>query len=132
MARSFVITPEELSRQGAACFGGKEANVMLCNSDPIGDATVVEWQTLEIASAGYARHTQQLQPGAIDGVTGRLRLPDIVASFTSSGQTGFSFSRVVVYFTGETHPYCVISESPAVPVAPGQVQAYRIAIELGQ
>jgi hypothetical protein len=139
MAQTTVITPKELERQAVLAFGSKTLKVMLCAAtvdaedpeDPpieLGvDNTVAEWQEAEAVGNGYVRFSQVLGSGAYDPTSESYVIPAVDAEFLASS-LGYSYSKVVLYIDGETYPHSIITESPAITLAPGQTQIYRLTL----
>lgn len=130
MALTTTLSTKELARVAAAAYEGEEVNVMLCSVGATGytaETTVANWQSVEQSGSGYVRYTATVGTGSYDSGDGRYELPDIDAAFTATGG-GYSYDRVVVYFTGETYVHSVLSEDPNIVLAAGQTQTYRISL----
>jgi hypothetical protein len=129
MAVSTVISQKELERVAALAYEGETLKVMLCQIGTSGftpQSTVVNWQTVELASAnGYVRYSEVVGTGSYNATSGRYELPTIDAEFTASG-AGLTFDTIVVYVDGATYPHSVITETPNIALQAGQVQTYRI------
>jgi hypothetical protein len=130
MAQTISISQKELKRVAGLAYEGETLKVMLCSVGATGytaESTVANWQSVEQSGSGYVRYSTAIATGAYDATDGRYEMPDIDAAFTATG-TGYSYDRVVVYVDGETYVHSVIAESPAITLAAGQTQTYRITL----
>lgn len=130
MTQVITISKLEQKRVAGLAYEGKVLRVMLCSVGSSGftaDNSVANWQTVELSGNGYVRFSATIGNGSyIDG-EGAYVLPDVDAVFTASS-LGYIYDRVVSYIDGATHVHSVIEESPAVVLAPGQNQTYRLSI----
>lgn len=130
MALTSQISQNELARVAGLAYEGNTINVMLCSVGATGytaESTVANWQSVEKSGNGYVRYSTTVLTGSYDGTDGRYEIPVINAAFTATG-AGYSFDRVVVYFTGETNVHSVLTESPTVVVSSGQTITYQIQL----
>lgn len=130
MALTTVISQAELARVAGLAYAGKTVNVMLCSVGVTGyteNSSVANWQSVEKSGNGYARYSVVIGAGSYNGTTGRFELPNVDAVFTATG-VGYSYDRIVVYFSGETSVHSVLTESPTITLASGQVKTYRLQI----
>lgn len=131
MAQTTTISQQELKRQAGLCFEGKTLNVALASVGATGytaETAVSSWQSVEKSGNGYVRYTSStIAVGAYDAVTGTYKLPDIEATFTATG-SGYSYDRVLLWFTGETYLHSLIAEDPNITLSAGQTQTYKLSI----
>lgn len=131
MALTTTISQSELARVAGLCYEGETINVMLCSVGVTGytaESSVANWQSVEKAGGtGYVRYSTTVGAGGYDGTDGRFELPSINAAFAASG-AGYSYDRVVIYFTGETSVHSVLTESPAITLSSGQTKTYQIQL----
>lgn len=130
MAQTTTISQKELKRQAGLCFEGKTLNVALASVGATGytaETAVSSWQSVEQSGNGYVRYSTTVSVGAYDATTGTYKLPDIDAAFTATG-TGYSYDRVLLWFTGETYLHSLIAEDPNITLSSGQTQTYKLSI----
>jgi hypothetical protein len=129
MAQTISISQKELERLAVLVYEGETLEVMFCQVGLTGytaNDTVANWETIELSGNGYVRYTEVIGTGAWSNVDGAYVLPDIDAEFTSTGY--YQYDRVVIFLTGATYPYAVITESPAITLVSGQTQVYRVSL----
>lgn len=130
MAVSLTISEFELARQAELCFTGQAYEVFLAtNSGSLtASSTYAAWQAVEVASAnGYAPVTGTLSAGSYNSGTARYELPNITATFSSTG-SGYSYNTICIRIGTETYLHSAITESPAITLAAGQSKTYVITL----
>ena len=139
MALTATLSSQEFARISALAYEGLPCTVSLhVNSGALtAESTLADWDAVKLPSAnGYADFTVaslpagDLDPGSDDrweigGTAGANTY--IEAAFTAEG-SGFSFDTVVVRVGSGTYPHSILVEAPAVTVATGQTQTYRIQL----
>jgi hypothetical protein len=114
----------------ALAYEGETLKVLLASVGGSGytaQSTVANWQSVEKSGNGYVRYSTTVGTGSYNGTTGRYELPSIDAEFTATG-AGYSYDRIVIYVDGATYPHSVLTESPNITLAAGQVQTYRVSL----
>ena len=139
MALTATLSTQEFARIAVLAYQGLPCRVSLhVNSGALtAENTIAEWDAVKLPAAeGYADFTVAslpeggLDPGSDDrweigGTAGANTY--IEAAFTASG-AGFSFDTVVVQVGSGEYPHSIMVEAPAVTVAAGQTQTYRIQL----
>lgn len=133
MAITITISQKELKRQAGLALEGKAYEVFLAFNDTTGltaESTYSAWQAEEITGdASYAPVTGTLATGAYDAGDARYELPAVTATFTAAAAgTGYTYDTVCIRIATETYLYGIITESPAVQLAPGQSKTYTIQL----
>ena len=139
MALTATLCPQEFARISSLAYEGLSCRVSLhVNSGSLdASSTIAEWDAVKLASAnGYADFTiASLPTGGLDvGSDDRWEIGGtagantyIEAAFTAEG-AGFTFDTVVIQVGSASYPHSILVESPAVTVAAGQTQTYRIQL----
>lgn len=130
MAATVTISPKELQRQAELALEGKTIEVMLCSVGISGyglNTTVEDWESVEISGNGYSRFTDTVQVGEYNNSAGRYVIPNIEAAFSATG-AGYTYDRVILFFTGETYIHSIITENPNIALIGGQTQTYLISL----
>lgn len=129
MAQTISIGQKELERLAVLAYEGETLEVMLCAAGITGytaNSTVANWETVELSGSGYVRYTQVIATGAWSNTAGAYVLPDIDAEFTSTGS--YVYNTVVIFITGATYPYAIVTEDPSITLSSGQTQVYRVSM----
>lgn len=148
MALTSVIAPPELARIADLCYEGYQVRVSLANLASQGytaSSTVANWDSIKISGNGYADFVDVIETGAYDATDQRYEMGGVAganqyvdALFTASG-IGFSFNSVYVVlrkpdglggYVEELYLHSLLTESPAVSMAPGATITYRIQFAL--
>ena len=141
MTITTTLSKQEFARVSNAAYSGKSCKVFLANNSGAltADSTTAEWLAVKlVATNGYEDYDVASLPsgGLDDGSDNRWEIGEadganqfIVAAFTADGGT-FSFDTVVVVVDSSTYPHSIITETPAITVADGQTQTYRVQILL--
>jgi hypothetical protein len=148
MATTVTISQRELKRVAGAAYEGKRIRVSLANLAAEGytsESTRANWDSIKISGNGYADFTDVVEVGAYDATDARYEMGGAAgantffdAVFTASGGgVGFTFNRIYVVigtsdggggWTEETYIHSLVTESPAITLAPGQSRTYRIQL----
>ena len=130
MALTTTISQKELARVAGLAYEGETLKVMLCSVGASGytaESTVANWQSVEKSGNGYVRYSTTIAAGSYDAIDARYEMPAIDAAFTASG-SGYSYDRVIAYIDGATYIHSMVVEDPAIVLAAGQTQTYRIQL----
>ena len=130
MALTTTISQKELARVASVAYEGETLKVMLCSVGASGytaESTVANWQSVEKSGNGYVRYSTTIAAGSYDAIDARYEMPAIDAAFTASG-SGYSYDRVIAYIDGATYIHSMVVEDPAIVLAAGQTQTYRIQL----
>ena len=139
MAITTVISTEEFKRISQLAYEGLPCTVSLHNNTGslTAESTLVDWDAAKLPSTdGYADFTiASLPEGGLDvGSDDRWEIGGtagantyIEAAFTGAN-AGFQFNSVVIRVGSGLYPHSVLIESPAITVAAGQTQTYRIQL----
>ena len=122
-----------MAYEGLACRVSLHVN----SGSLTAESTMTDWDAVKLPDAnGYEDFVVAslpeggLDPGSDDrweigGTAGSNTY--IEAAFTATG-AGFSFDTVVIRVGTSTYPHSILVENPAVTVAAGQTQTYRIQL----
>ena len=139
MAITTAISTEEFKRIAQLAYEGLPCVVSLHNSAGglTAESTLADWDAVKLpATNGYADFTvASLPAGGLDaGSDDRWEIGGtagantyVEAAFTAEG-AGFLFNTVVIRVGSGLYPHSVLVESPAITVAAGQTQTYRIQL----
>jgi len=139
MAITTAISTEEFKRIAQLAYEGLPCVVSLHNNAGglTAESTLADWDAVKLpATNGYADFTvASLPAGGLDaGSDDRWEIGGtagantyVEAAFTAEG-AGFLFNTVVIRVGSGLYPHSVLVESPAITVAAGQTQTYRIQL----
>jgi len=139
MAITTAISTEEFKRIAQLAYEGLPCVVSLHNNAGglTAESTLSDWDAVKLpATNGYADFTvASLPAGGLDaGSDDRWEIGGtagantyVEAAFTAEG-AGFLFNTVVIRVGSGLYPHSVLVESPAITVAAGQTQTYRIQL----
>jgi len=139
MAITTAISTEEFKRIAQLAYEGLPCVVSLHNNAGglTAESTLADWDAVKLpATNGYADFTvASLPAGGLDaGSDDRWEIGGtagantyVEAAFTAEG-AGFTFDTVVIRVGTGLYPHSVLVESPAITVAAGQTQTYRIQL----
>ena len=139
MAITTAISTEEFKRIAQLAYEGLPCVVSLHNNPGslTAESTLADWDAVKLsATNGYADFTvASLPAGGLDaGSDDRWEIGGtagantyVEAAFTAEG-AGFTFDTVVIRVGTGLYPHSVLVESPAITVAAGQTQTYRIQL----
>lgn len=139
MAITTAISTEEFKRIAQLAYEGLPCTVSLHNNTGAltAEDTLADWDAVKLpASNGYADFTvASLPPGGLDsGSDERWEIGEtpgsntyIEAAFAAEG-AGFTYNAVVIRVGSGLYPHSVLTEQPAITVAAGQTQTYRVQL----
>ena len=139
MAITTAISTEEFKRIAQLAYEGLPCVVSLHNNAGglTAESTLADWDAVKLpATNGYADFTvASLPAGGLDaGSDDRWEIGGtagantyVEAAFTAEG-AGFLFNTVAIRVGSGLYPHSVLVESPAITVAAGQTQTYRIQL----
>lgn len=130
MAITATLSQKEMQRVAALAYESKAIRVSLAY-DPgntiSSEALVTAWDAAKISGNGYADFTGTIAVGAYDVADQRYEMPQIDATFTATG-AGYTYNKVYVVIGTELYVHSVVTENPAIVMAAGQTQTYRIIL----
>lgn len=130
MAITAVLSQKEMERVAGLAYEGQAIRVSLAY-DP-GDTlssedTVATWDASKVSGGGYADFNDTIGTGAYDVADQRYEMPQVEAVFTATG-AGYTFNKVYVVIGSELYLHSLTTEDPAIIMAAGQTQTYRIIL----
>ena len=139
MAITTTISTEEFKRISQLAYEGLPCTVSLHNnvSALTAENTLADWDAEKLLSEnGYADFTVAALPvGGLDnGSDERWEIGEtpgantyIEAAFAAA-DSGFTYNSVVIRVGSGLYPHSILSEDPAITVAAGQTQTYRVQL----
>lgn len=139
MALTSTTSTKEFERIAGLAYEGLSCRVSLHMNDGSlnAESTIADWDAVKLPDAnGYADFdVASLPKGGLDaGSDDRWEIGGtagantyIEATFNSTG-AGYTFNTVVVRIGSATYPHSILVEAPALTVAAGQSQVYRVQL----
>jgi len=139
VALTATLSSQEFARISTLAYQGLACRVSLhVNSGALtAESTITDWDAVKLPDAeGYTDFVvASLPEGGLDnGSDDRWEIGGtagantyIEAAFTATG-AGFTFDTVVIQVGTAAYPHSILVENPAVTVAAGQTQTYRIQL----
>lgn len=130
MAVTQSISQLELKRQAELSYEGKTFKCFAADNsiaELTAEDALVDWEDVEITTAGYQPITGTVGVGAFNTTTARYELPSIEAVIQATEEE-FTYDTVVLALGTATHVHSIIQESTPITLLVGQSKTYIITL----
>lgn len=152
MTQTLEISPKEEERIAELAYEGKRVVIMLAYMNTEGytaSTAFSSWRGIELPETdGYTPYYAVIPVGGYDSGSFRYEIGEnagidsyFVAEFAADiGGSGFTYNKIVIGiqepaggggWLDPAYPYAVYTETPAIPLAPGQIQTFQVQLVIG-